>query len=61
MPNRYTRVCATKTATFGVESRLVTDQQHLDITFLGSLESPFYDRGRSMVRTHGIKRNLHSD
>jgi hypothetical protein len=60
MPNRQARVRASQTATFGGENGFVTDQQHLDITFLGGLESPLNGRGWSMVTAHGIKRNLHS-
>src|SRR6478672_1453844 len=60
MPNRHAGVPAPETTTFGGENGLVTDQQHLNVTFLGSLERPFDGRGRSMVTAHGIKRNLHS-
>ena len=61
MPNRQAAVRAAETATFGGENGLVTDEQHFDITFLGSLESPFNGRGRSMVTAHDIKRNLHKE
>src|SRR4029078_3343630 len=60
MPNRLAGVPAPETTTFGGENGLITDQQHLNVTFLGSLERPFNGRGRSMVTAHCIKRNTHS-
>jgi hypothetical protein len=60
MPNREAGVRTTEAAAFGGESGFVTDEQHFDITFLGSLERPLNGRGRSMVTAHGIKRNLHT-
>jgi hypothetical protein len=59
MPNREAGIRATETTTFGGQNGLVTDQEHFDITFLGSLESSLNGRGRSMVTAHDIKRNLH--
>jgi hypothetical protein len=59
MPNRQAGVRTAEAATFGGENGLVTNQQHLNITFLRSLESPLNGGSRSMVTAHDIKRNFH--
>jgi hypothetical protein len=59
MPNREAGIPAAKPATFGSDNCLISDQDHFDIAFLGSLESPLNGRGWSMVTAHDVKRNLH--